>query len=124
MGKSGPATGPARRGPYDGPWVVGLRGERLGAPSGRISPNALDLVARRETVEHGVDNSPRFARARRVVEHHRQEVLGSQRAEPEPAGGTYGGRPPDAPQQRYLAEPFPRIGPRHEPSVADDLGLP
>ena len=106
-----------------GPWVVGVDFGRIGALIGCATSTGLVLVVRREAVEHRVDRGPRLARARRVAEHHREEVVGSQRLQPELAAGEHGGRPADPAEQCDLAEPLPRPERRHAVSVTDHLGL-
>src|SRR5918999_5657571 len=77
-------------------WVVGLRFGRIGVLSGGVTEADLELVVRREAVEHGVDHRSRLDRARRVAQHDGEEVVGAQRLQPELAACAHGRRTADA----------------------------
>src|SRR4029077_6356855 len=83
----------------------------------------LEVITRREPVEHRVHHRPRLAGARRVAEYDGKEAVGAQRLQAEVAGGSHGGRTADAPEQGDLSEPHPRVERCHDLSIPDPLGL-
>jgi hypothetical protein len=96
---------------------------------GEVRPGALrrgrllDVRVRRQPVEHGVDPHFCHSRARRVAEHHWQEVVGTQRLQPEIADGSHSGPSAGAPEQGDLSEAFPPEEGGHDPSIPNHLGL-
>src|SRR5687767_5685802 len=98
------------------PWLVGLPVDG-GPVRGGVVGTRLDLFAWREAVEPGVDSCSCLAGARCVPQHDREEVVGSQRAEPQLAARTDGRSPTTASEQRDLAQTLSRTEAGDDTSV-------